>query len=140
MQITPYQCLYLKYMSMEDWREKIDILRCNPSFHNRPRYDCVVVNTNPITFARLEFIFTCEDSSSRRCDVALVRMFKNSRWWLRTKWEGCRVLEEKNYEFVFLKYLIRGCHMIPTFEKEDGAYYLNDLVDSDAFLRLFLSN
>ncbi|KIJ39542.1 hypothetical protein M422DRAFT_257594 [Sphaerobolus stellatus SS14] len=138
--ITPYQCLYLTYMSMEDWREKIDILRCNPSFHNRPRYDCVVVNTNPITFARLEFIFTCEDSSNRQCDVALVRMLKNSRWRPRTKWEGCRVLEEKNYEFVLLKYLIRGCHMIPTFEKEDGTYYLNDLVDSDAFLRFFLSN
>ncbi|KIJ33453.1 hypothetical protein M422DRAFT_264557 [Sphaerobolus stellatus SS14] len=45
--ITPYQCLYLTYMSLEDWREKRDILHCDPSFHNRPRYDCVVINTNP---------------------------------------------------------------------------------------------
>ncbi|KIJ51954.1 hypothetical protein M422DRAFT_243526 [Sphaerobolus stellatus SS14] len=75
--ITHYQCLYLKYLSMEDWREKIDILRYNPSFHNRPRYDCVVINTNPITFAHLKFIFTCEDSSNRQCDVTFVRMLKN---------------------------------------------------------------
>ncbi|KIJ40757.1 hypothetical protein M422DRAFT_256168 [Sphaerobolus stellatus SS14] len=34
--ITPYQCLYLTYMSLEDWREKRDILRCNPSFYDTP--------------------------------------------------------------------------------------------------------
>ncbi|KIJ38049.1 hypothetical protein M422DRAFT_177113, partial [Sphaerobolus stellatus SS14] len=137
--ITPYQCLYLTYMSLEDRREKTDILRCNPNFHNRPRYDCVVINTSPITFAHLEFIFTCEDMSKRRCDIALVRNLEYSKWRLRTKWEGCTVLEEKSYTFVFLKYLIRGCHLIPTFKKDEGKCYLNDLVDSDAFVRFFLN-
>ena len=137
-QIFPYQCLYLKYMSLEDWREKVDILRCNPDFHHAPRYDCVVVNTDPITFARLEFIFSCEDNSKRRVDVALVRRFGDSTWKPRTKWEGCRVLEEKDHQFVLLKYLVQGCHIIPTFEKQSGRYYLNDLVDSDAFIRFFL--
>ncbi|KIJ46707.1 hypothetical protein M422DRAFT_249872 [Sphaerobolus stellatus SS14] len=106
--ITPYQCLYLTYMSLEDWREKRDILRCNPSFHNRPQYDCVVINTNPITFARLEFIFTCEDASKRQCDIALVQTLKDSPWQPRTKWEGCRILEDNSYRFILLKYLIVG--------------------------------
>jgi len=46
---------------MKDWREKQAILRCNPDFHNNPQYDCVVINTALITFARLQFIFKCED-------------------------------------------------------------------------------
>ncbi|KIJ24430.1 hypothetical protein M422DRAFT_274777 [Sphaerobolus stellatus SS14] len=139
--IAPYQCLYLTYMSLEDWREKRDILRCNPSFYDRPRYDCVVVNMNPVTFARLEFIFTCQDTSKRQYDIALVHMLEASKWRPNTKWEGCRVLEEKGlYQFILLKYLIRGCHLIPATDKGTGKYYLNDLVDSDAFVWFLLSN
>ncbi|KIJ38584.1 hypothetical protein M422DRAFT_176350 [Sphaerobolus stellatus SS14] len=136
--LTPYQCLYLTYMSVEDWREKTDILRCNPSFHNSPRYDCVVINTNPVTFGRLEYVFSCKDAEGQKCDLALVRKFEDSCWRPKTKWEGCRVLREKEYGFVLLKYLIRGCHLIPTLDKDKSTYYVNDLVDNDAFIRFFL--
>ena len=71
--------------------------------------------------------------------MALVRMLEDCNWRPKTKWEKCKVLEEKGYDFVLLKYLIRGCHLIPNFEKEEGRYYLNDLVDSDAFIRFFLN-
>ncbi|KIJ36807.1 hypothetical protein M422DRAFT_129479, partial [Sphaerobolus stellatus SS14] len=67
-------------------------------------------------------------------DIALVRNHEYSKWQPRTKWEGCTVLEEKSYTFVLLKYLIHGCHLIPASEKDEGKYYLNDLVDSDAFV------
>ena len=125
-------------MSVEDWRERTDILHCNPSFHNRPRYDCVVINTNPVTFGRLEYIFSCEDTEGQKCDLALVRKLEDSCWRPKTKWEGCRVLREKGYDFVLLKYLIWGCHLIPTFDKDESTYYVNDLVDNDAFIRFFL--
>ncbi|KIJ30780.1 hypothetical protein M422DRAFT_267613 [Sphaerobolus stellatus SS14] len=138
---TPYQCLYLTSMSLEDWREKRDILRCNPSFYDRPRYDCVVINTSPVTFVRLEFIFTCQGTSKRQYDTALVHMLEASKWRPNTEWEGCRVLEEKGlYQFILLKYIIRGCHLIPATDKGTGKYYLIDLVDSDAFVRFYLSN
>ncbi|KAF8584136.1 hypothetical protein K439DRAFT_1616926 [Ramaria rubella] len=129
-QITPYQCIYLNYRSLEDWTVKQDILRCNPCFHD-------LINTEPMTFGRLQFVFSCEDSSGKRSDLALIRILHPSAWIPTTKWEGCTVVEEKNYRFVMLKYLLRGCHMIPTFEKKVGRYYLNDLVDGDAFLRFF---
>ncbi|KIJ29756.1 hypothetical protein M422DRAFT_188008, partial [Sphaerobolus stellatus SS14] len=32
LQIVPYQCLYLRYRSLENWQEKQDILRCNAEF------------------------------------------------------------------------------------------------------------
>ncbi|KIJ31105.1 hypothetical protein M422DRAFT_267313 [Sphaerobolus stellatus SS14] len=57
LRLTPYQCLYLNYRSLEDWREKRDILRCNPNFYGEPRFDCVVINTAPISFGRLQAIF-----------------------------------------------------------------------------------
>jgi hypothetical protein len=40
---------------MEDWTEACDILRCNPDFHERERYDCIIINDdNPrTTVARL---------------------------------------------------------------------------------------
>ncbi|KIJ53054.1 hypothetical protein M422DRAFT_243026 [Sphaerobolus stellatus SS14] len=46
---------------------------------------------------------------------------------------GCRILEKK-IESVFIKYLIRGCHTVPAFEKLGKTYYLDDLVDEKAFL------
>jgi hypothetical protein len=63
-------------------------------------------------------------------------MFKLSSWKPRTQIEGCNILEEaKNLEFVMVRYLIRGAHMIPIFETKAGRFILNDLIDCDMFLR-----
>ena len=44
--------------------------------------------------------------------------------------------EEKEYAFVLLKYFVHACQMIPAFESKSAKqYYLNDIVDSDMFLR-----
>jgi len=139
VQIIPYQCLYLQYRSLEDWREKRDILRCNPRFYGAPRYDCVVINTSPISFARLQGLFTCRDLDKKECTVALVSLFQPSTWKPRTNWDWCRVFEERGYSFVLLDYLVRGCHMIPVFDNP-GIFFLNDLVDGDAFIRFYLQN
>ena len=68
--------------------------------------------------------------------MAVVHTFKPSSWKPKTNIEGCHVLEESmEPRFVMLKYLIRGAHMIPVFETKDGRFMLNDLIDSDIFLR-----
>ncbi|KIJ31220.1 hypothetical protein M422DRAFT_267173 [Sphaerobolus stellatus SS14] len=138
--LEPYQCIYLHYRSFENWQEHRDILRCNPNFYDKPRYDCVVINTKPISFARIYGLFSCETPSKTRHDIALIGKFQTSSWKPKTRWDGCRIFEEKHSDFVFIKYLIRGCHMVPTFEKSGKVYYLNDLVDGDAFLRFFLAD
>ncbi|KIJ43728.1 hypothetical protein M422DRAFT_169582, partial [Sphaerobolus stellatus SS14] len=135
-----YQCLYLRYRSLENWQEYQDILRCNPKFYGEPRYDCVVINTERVSFARIYALFSCETPSKTRHDIALIRKFQTSSWKPKTVWDGCRILEEKFFDFVFIKYLIRGCHMVPAFEKSGKIFYLNDLVDGDAFLRFFLDD
>jgi len=49
---------------------------------------------------------------------------------------GCPGLEEANEpQFVMLKYLIHGAHLIPIFCTKEGRFFLNDLVDADMFLQ-----
>ncbi|KIJ48583.1 hypothetical protein M422DRAFT_162395 [Sphaerobolus stellatus SS14] len=136
--INRYQCIYLRYRSLENWEEKQDILRCNPDFYNKPRHDCIVINTDPISFGRIYALFSCQSPSKTRHDIALIGKFQATKWKPKTRWDGCKVFEEKGYDFVLIKYFIRGCHMVPAFENSGKVYYLNDLVDGDAFLLFFL--
>ncbi|KAJ7489615.1 hypothetical protein B0H11DRAFT_1638152, partial [Mycena galericulata] len=88
---------------LEDWRGAQDIIRCNPSFHRRPRYDCLLINfTDPgLHCAWVCSLLRCNMPSGRQIDVALVRMFESSRWKPRTRWSGCEIREEaKEYSFL----------------------------------------
>jgi hypothetical protein len=68
--------------------------------------------------------------------MAVVHLFKQSSWKSKTNIAGCHVIEEVNEpRFVMLRYLIRGAHMIPVFDTKAGRFMLNDLIDSDMFLR-----
>ena len=133
--MIPFKCLYLHYQSLENWHVLRDIAQCSPSFHNRPRYDCVIINTEPATYARLNLVFRCFLDSGDFHDMALVQQFKSSTWTPKTPWKNCQVYEEKGFGFVLLKYVIHACHMIPTFGGKQGHYFLNDLIDKDMFLR-----
>lgn len=135
--IQPYKCLYITFRSMEDWRSSKDILRCNTNFHGRERFDFVAINTDPVSFAQLLFVFTCKDSEDRQCDVALVKMLMPSV--LKSiQWEGMQAFEEQDVQFISLEYIIRGCHFIPFFSSKKKIYFLNDVIDSDTFVRFFL--
>ncbi|KAF8515326.1 hypothetical protein BU17DRAFT_67919 [Hysterangium stoloniferum] len=68
-------------------------------------------------------------------DMGVVQWLKEARWKPKTTWKNCQVFEEKGKSIIFLKYVVRACHMIPTFDGPDKTYYLNDMVDADMFLR-----
>ena len=88
------------------------------------------------TCARLQLLLRCTLSSGEEHDIAVVRMFKYSSWQPNTVIEGCHVLEEANEpQFVMLKYMVRGAHIIPIFSTKAGRFVLNDLIDGDMFLR-----
>jgi hypothetical protein len=133
MQIIPHKCIYIHYTSLEDWKNERDIARCNPSFHGCPRYDCIIVNTNPVSYARLLFVFSCVLRSGQIIDMAVVQWLKEAKWKPKTHWKNCQVFEENGRSIIFLKYVVRACHMIPTFDGPDKSYYLNDMVDGDMF-------
>ncbi|KAK0492651.1 hypothetical protein EDD18DRAFT_1108661 [Armillaria luteobubalina] len=59
-QISSYGMVKVNYSSIVDWCFMTDILRCSPNFHNRPRYDFVLLKTDqgPM-FAQLVLVFEC---------------------------------------------------------------------------------
>ncbi|KAJ7166717.1 hypothetical protein C8R46DRAFT_996401 [Mycena filopes] len=139
IEIRPFKCVHLTYQSLEDWRGVRDIMRCNPSFHGRRRFDSVLFNSDSpgLAFARLCALLRCKLESNRQFDVALVREFHPNKWRPRTQWAGCQVREEvKSYSFLLMDYVIRGALLAPVCEKgKDNLYFLVDTVDADMFLR-----
>ena len=94
--------MYLSYQSMEDWTEVTDVVRCNANFHEHPRYDSVVINSErrprtPLHCARLYGLYRCYLPSHDHVDVALVHEFRSSRSWRpRTVWKGCSIYEQSS--------------------------------------------
>ncbi|KAJ7318563.1 hypothetical protein DFH08DRAFT_714586, partial [Mycena albidolilacea] len=137
--IRQFKCVYISYQSLEDWRGARDILRCNRSFHGDERYDAVLVNmTDPgLHFARLRSLLRCEIPSGRRIDVALVHMFKTSRWKPKTRWAGCQIRDEaKESSFLWMEHVVRGAFLAPVSgAPNEPTHILVDTVDADMFLR-----
>ncbi|KAF7314762.1 hypothetical protein MKEN_00950200 [Mycena kentingensis (nom. inval.)] len=137
--IRQFRCLYVNYQSREDWRSARDIIRCNPLFHGRERFDSLLINmTDPgLHFARVAALLRCKLPSGREVDVALARMFESSRWKPNTVWAGCQIRDEsKEYVFLSMEYVIRGALMAPvSLERDEPTHYLVDTVDADIFLR-----
>ncbi|KAF7332466.1 hypothetical protein MKEN_00128700 [Mycena kentingensis (nom. inval.)] len=137
--IRQFRCLYVNYQSREDWRSARDIIRCNPLFHGRERFDSLLVNmTDPgLHFARVAALLRCKLPSGREVDVAIARMFESSRWKPKTMWAGCQIRDEsKEYVFLSMEYVIRGALMAPvSLERDEPTHYLVDTVYADIFLR-----
>jgi len=124
---------------MEDWTEARDILRCNPNFHHRKRYDCVIINddTPGTSVARLCSLLRCRLPSGKVVDIALVRAFTRNGWKPYTMWKNCQIsAETRNSSFVLLDYIVRGALMCPVFDSDARFHYLIDTVDGDMFLRV----
>ncbi|KAK6981274.1 hypothetical protein R3P38DRAFT_2578752, partial [Favolaschia claudopus] len=115
------------------------IIRCNSRFHSEQRYNSLIVNrTEPgLHFARAYALLRCTLPSGRKVDLALTRMFRQSRWKPKTLWDGCQVRdEEKDFSFLSMEYVVRGALMAPVFSsKHPDTFYFVDTVDADMFLR-----
>ncbi|KAJ7125530.1 hypothetical protein C8R43DRAFT_1146762, partial [Mycena crocata] len=139
--IRPFRCIYIHYTSLENWTDQCDVLRCNPSFqvNHEKRFDFVTINMDddPLTFARMLFLFQCRLPSGRSEDIALVRLLKKSTWRPKTLWKNCRIFEDGRTMFILPRYFLRGAHMINCFgcTKEDRTFYLDDVADFDWLLR-----
>lgn len=138
-QVQRYKCVFLRYQSKVDWTELKDILRCNPDFHGKSRFDCVVIHDDAprITCARLRSLIRCWLPSGKALDLAVIHGFTGSKWKPRTVWKGCRILDEDNgSSIVRMDYLLRGALLCPVSEQDgEKAHYFIDTVDPDMFLQ-----
>jgi hypothetical protein len=138
LQIITYKSLYIRYQSQEDFRECEDILRCSPSFHGRPRYDSVMINTDSHDFGRLELLFRCEMPSGKKHDLMLITPFKSSKWKPRTLWDNCKIYDPAAPRILSLRYATRGALLVDTdlIALSGQHFFVDDLIDQDMFIRM----
>ncbi|KAG2012091.1 ubiquitin and ribosomal protein S27a [Coprinopsis cinerea AmutBmut pab1-1] len=143
--VRSFRSMEVVYTSKESWDIERDLLRCSPSFHGRPRYDSVILQTTTGNiFARLLALFTLQAPGTPDTDaipIALALPYtapipKN----LSTKdaaagFYRVRRTVQAGAELFFARSIIRGAVLIPVNEQETD-YLVFDVADSDMFLRV----
>lgn len=134
---------YLKvsFTSKVTWQLETNILRCNPKFNNKPRYDHILVAnpTGGVMFARLIFMFTT--SNQNRTDPwVLIQPYDTEVGRpspLEWDFQLFRIHAKArgSSRFISPKSIIRGVVVVPTYEK-DSDYFVFDLLDDDLFMRV----
>ncbi|KAJ7794116.1 hypothetical protein B0H14DRAFT_2392800 [Mycena olivaceomarginata] len=136
--IEPCKVLYVEYQSKVDWKLARDILRCNPNFHSRPRYDSIIYEAqdNDMAMGQLESMFRCHLPQKITLDLALIRPYRSSTWAPRTRTD-CPVREwGTGSAFIALEHVTRGTLLSPIFRASRKVFYVVDCIDEDTFLRV----
>lgn len=124
-----------------------DVLRCNPLFYGKERWDCVLVHSSKgISPARLLALMDCFESkdSPRHLNLAVVLYFDPvlapiGEVERATGFRRFRLRRRDQAEIISIRSIIRGALMAPTLESSRTSDYLaNDLVDEDMYLRFAL--
>ena len=131
----------VRYESTVDWRERIDYLRCNPSFNKKPRYDYIIVDTirGPI-FAQLVLVFNYKVDGGDY-PIALIHPFDAALSGPRRQKDAdfglfhVHAKPRTSCEFIFVRSIVRGALLVEDFERS-GDLLVIDTVDTDMFLRL----
>lgn len=143
-QVREYRFIKPTYESLVDWRAHTDYLRCNPSFHNQPRYDCVLIHGAPKDyFARLLFVFTYtfEASNGQRTDIpmALIQPFIEATMHkkdIELRLLRLRAEPRKKSILIPARSIIRGAYIAAENLEGEIASLVMDVIDSDMFLRM----
>jgi len=132
----------VNYASVVDWYWKADILRTNPDFHSRPRYDfaLVQINGNQCIFIQLLFLFSVE-FNGRTLDLALVLPLDVPRSLTNrprdVKLQLTRVQPRRRSSSVVIdtKLIVRGALLTRDLMSANGEYLVVDSIDEDFWLR-----
>ncbi|KAJ7430437.1 hypothetical protein FB451DRAFT_1068346 [Mycena latifolia] len=138
IQIEPCKVLYVDYQSRVDWKLARDILRCNPSFHTRARYDSVIYESqdDDLAMGQLRLVFRCHLPQKVTLDLAMIRPYCHSSWSPRTRTD-CPIRKwGAGSTFVALEHVTRGVLLCPIFGASHEVFYVVDCVDEDMFLRV----
>ncbi|KIJ66780.1 hypothetical protein HYDPIDRAFT_174145 [Hydnomerulius pinastri MD-312] len=142
-ELREHAYLKVNYESKMDWRKYTNHLRCNPSFHSKPRYDCVLFqfSQDEIPFARLMFMFTCKIPEFGEYDFALVHPYT-------AELSAARKLSDMDLRITCIKArlhlasvfipiwsVIRGALLYPD-PQHKHEYFVVEHIDGDMFLRI----
>ena len=143
IQITQFRFLKVKYSSDANWSLCADILRANPNFHNRPRYDhaLVKVGENTAIFVQLLAIFDLHYIDNR-IPLALVlpldepRAMEHQGRHNQLRLKRLRPRARKNAVLIDTNTIIRGGLLVPDRGSHFGEFFVIDFTDEDIWLRL----
>ncbi|KAJ7604745.1 hypothetical protein FB45DRAFT_1043189 [Roridomyces roridus] len=132
IEIVQCKTLYVDFQSRVNWKQGRDILRCNPMFHERPRYDSVMyaAEGDESAMARLDFLCRCRLPDGQTIDLALTRTDCPIREWQPARPGQCKTA------FIAVEHITRGCLLAPIPGAAREIFYVMDCVDADMFLRL----
>ncbi|KAJ7214959.1 hypothetical protein GGX14DRAFT_359868, partial [Mycena pura] len=136
--IHPCKVLYVNYESKVNWSNARDILRCNPVFHGRPRYDSIIYEAlnEPLAMGKLEVVFRCYLPRKATLDLALISPYRKSTFAPKTRTD-CPVREwDTGTIFISLEHVTRGALLCPIFGASREVFYVIDCIDEDMFLRV----
>ncbi|KAJ7914598.1 hypothetical protein B0H13DRAFT_2250692 [Mycena leptocephala] len=132
--ISPFQFFKVHYEFMSDWKWTADYLRCNPKFHDHPRYDFVLVQTTdkPI-FAQLLYMFSCTVEGKSH-HFALILPLDAPTGNVKKKdkllrFRRVRAQARKNSEFISLHSVIRGAVLVADSDRA-GDFLVFDVLSS----------
>ncbi|KAJ7215380.1 hypothetical protein GGX14DRAFT_608176 [Mycena pura] len=137
-QVEPCKVLYVDFQSKVDWNNGRDILRCNPMFHGRQRYDSVIYEAQDdnLAMGQLQLVFRCHLPRNISLDLAMIRPYRKSSWAARTRTD-CPMREwSPGSIFIALEHVTRGALLCPIFGAPREVFYVIDCVDGDMFLRV----
>ncbi|KAF8900821.1 hypothetical protein CPB84DRAFT_1815310 [Gymnopilus junonius] len=107
--------------STVSWGKMTDIVRAHPSFHNHPRYDCVIVNAgdDEYFFARLLYIFGIFVQGETQY-MALILPYDapiphtdRPRYDKDLKFTRVRARHQSQASFIHVESIVRGAVLIP---------------------------
>ncbi|KAG1837031.1 hypothetical protein DFJ58DRAFT_718946 [Suillus subalutaceus] len=140
--IREHRYLKVHYESSIDWKQTTDYLRCTPSFHGHPRYDCALIKlTQEVSvFVRLVFIFSCQLLDVGSFEFALVQPFTAGIGASRRLDRDLRLTRVKAVPrassiFIPVQSFIRGAVCFPDPDHRDE-FLVVDHIDSDMFVRM----
>ncbi|KAJ7270543.1 hypothetical protein C8J57DRAFT_1065718 [Mycena rebaudengoi] len=138
IQIEACKVLYVEFQSQVDWNIGRDILRCNPEFHGRRRYDSVIYEAHgdDLAMGQLELVFRCHLPRKVTLDLAMVQPYRKSTWAAKTRTDCPMRGWTSSCIFIALQHVTRGALLCPIFGAPREIFYVIDCVDEDMFLRV----
>lgn len=147
MQITPFQYVKVNFESVINWQITTDILRTNPQFHNRPRYDYALlqVNQDQCVFAQLLYMFgitfgeeTYHMALILPMDIPITQLensYRESDQDLRFRRVQARPRSEA--VIVHLEVIIRGTVLVEAYGAQYGdEYIVMEVIDADMWWQM----
>lgn len=142
-QITPFLFVKVAFTSMVDWRVHTNILRANPNFYNRARYDYAIVQALPgrYIFAQILYIFQIEYKDLTHNLALILPMDVPKTMQNRARDNSLRLTRVQartrhSSAFVNTNSIIRGALLVKDHASDVAEFHVVDTIDEDMFIRL----